>query len=40
MLGLGTGENNLHSPNESFDLAMLEKGIKVSMAILTAVAEG
>lgn len=40
MLGLGTGENNLHSPNESFDLTMLDKGIDVSMAILTAVAEG
>ena len=38
MLGLGTGENNLHSPNESFDLTMLEKGISVSQAILKAVA--
>jgi len=38
MLGLGTGANNLHSPNESFDLTMLEKGISVSKAILTAVA--
>lgn len=38
MLGLGTGENKLHSPNESFDLSMLEKGIHVSMAILRAVA--
>lgn len=40
MIGLGTGENNLHSPNESFDLSMLEKGIAVSKAILKAVAEG
>jgi acetylornithine deacetylase/succinyl-diaminopimelate desuccinylase-like protein len=40
MLGLGTAENNLHSPNESFDLAMLEKGIAVSKEILTAVARG
>ena len=38
MLGLGTGANNLHSPNESFDLSMLEKGIHVSKAILRAVA--
>ncbi len=38
MLGLGTGENNLHSPNESFDLSMLEKGISVSKSILKAVA--
>lgn len=38
MLGLGTGENNLHSPNESFDLSILEKGISVSQAILKAVA--
>ena len=40
MLGLGTGENRLHSPNESFDLAMLEKGIAVSTAILREVAKG
>ncbi len=38
MLGLGTGENNLHSPNESFDLTMLEKGVAVSQSILKAVA--
>lgn len=34
MLGMGTAENNLHAPNESFDLALLEKGIRVSKAIL------
>jgi acetylornithine deacetylase/succinyl-diaminopimelate desuccinylase-like protein len=39
MLGMGTEENNLHSPNESLDLTGLEKGIAVSKAILLAVAE-
>lgn len=39
MLGMGTAENNLHSPNESFDLASLEKGIAVSMRVLEAVAK-
>lgn len=39
MLGMGTGENNLHSPNESFDLTSLEKGIAVSMRVLKAVAD-
>ena len=38
MLGTGTERNNLHSPNESFDLAYLEKGIAVSKAILENVA--
>jgi acetylornithine deacetylase/succinyl-diaminopimelate desuccinylase-like protein len=38
MLGFGTEENNLHAPNESLDLAYLEKTISVSKAILTAVA--
>lgn len=38
MLGMGTEENNLHSPNESFDLSSFEKGIAVSMAILSEVA--
>jgi len=39
MLGTGTEQNNLHSPNESYDLAYLEKGIAVSRAILEAVAK-
>ncbi|NDV62479.1 M20 family dipeptidase [Puniceicoccales bacterium CK1056] len=39
MLGMGTEENNLHSPNESFNVASLEKGIAVSKAILLAVAD-
>lgn len=38
MLGMGTLENNLHSPNESFHLPTLEKGIAVSRAILREVA--
>lgn len=38
MLGMGTAENNLHAPNESFDLALLEKGIAVSKAVLKTVA--
>ena len=38
MLGMGTVENNLHAPDESFDLAILEKGIAVSRAILCNVA--
>jgi acetylornithine deacetylase/succinyl-diaminopimelate desuccinylase-like protein len=40
MLGMGTGENNLHAPNESFDTAILEKGISVSQAVLRATAQG
>lgn len=36
MLAMGTPENNLHSPNESVDLAMLAKGIKVSRRILSS----
>lgn len=38
MLGMGTPENRLHAPNESFYLPTLEKGIAISMAILQAVA--
>jgi acetylornithine deacetylase/succinyl-diaminopimelate desuccinylase-like protein len=39
MLGFGTEDNNLHSPNESLDLAYFEKTVSVSKAILTAVAQ-
>jgi acetylornithine deacetylase/succinyl-diaminopimelate desuccinylase-like protein len=39
MLGLGTAENNLHAPNESFDLDALEKTIAISQSILKAVAK-
>jgi acetylornithine deacetylase/succinyl-diaminopimelate desuccinylase-like protein len=38
MLGMGTEANNLHSPNESFVIGSLEKGVAVSMAILREVA--
>ncbi len=38
MLGMFTPEDNLHAPNEGFDLAMFEKGIAVSERILKAVA--
>jgi acetylornithine deacetylase/succinyl-diaminopimelate desuccinylase-like protein len=40
MLGMGTAENNLHSPNESFNMDILEKGIAVSMRVLETVAMG
>ncbi len=39
MLGMGTAENNLHAPNESFDLTLFDKGIAVSRAILQTVAD-
>ncbi|MCC5839808.1 MAG: M20/M25/M40 family metallo-hydrolase [Opitutales bacterium] len=39
MLGMFTPEDNLHAPNESFDLGMFAKGIDVSEAILRAVAK-
>ena len=40
LLGFGLPDDNLHAPNESFDLAMLDKGIEVSKAILQNVASG
>jgi len=40
MLGMGTAENNLHAPNESFDLTLFEKGVRVSKAILSRAASG
>ena len=40
MIGLFTNESNLHAPNESFDLRIMERGMKVSEAILEAVADG
>ena len=40
MLGMGTAENNLHAPDESFNLDMFKKGIAVSRAILSEVAAG
>ena len=38
MLGMFTPESNLHAPNESFDLAMFEKGVDVSERVLASVA--
>jgi len=38
MLGMGTSENRLHSPNESFDTAILDRGIAVSRSILARLA--
>jgi len=38
MLGLFAPTDNLHAPNESFNLAMFRRGIDVSEAILSAVA--
>jgi acetylornithine deacetylase/succinyl-diaminopimelate desuccinylase-like protein len=34
MIGMFTPEDNLHAPNESFDLKMFERGIEVSEQIL------
>lgn len=39
MFGMFTPVDNLHAPNESFDLQMFERGIGVSERILRAVAE-
>lgn len=38
MLGMFTPQDNLHAPNESFDLEMFQKGIHVSEAVLRKVA--
>ena len=40
LLGLFLPEDNLHAPNESFDLSMFEKGARVSEGVLRAVAGG
>src|SRR5690606_12399944 len=40
MIGLFTNECNLHAPNESFDLDILERGARASEAILEAVTDG
>jgi len=40
MLGMFTPENNLHAPNENFDLASLEKGTAVSEKVLQRIARG
>src|SRR5690606_4152965 len=38
MIGVFTPERNLHVPNESLDIALFEKGIRASKAILLSVA--
>lgn len=38
MIGLFLPEDNLHAPNESMNLAVLEKGIQVSKRVLQAIA--
>ena len=40
MLGLFLPEDNLHAPNESFNLRVMRKGIEVSQKVLAAVAAG
>ena len=35
MIGLFTPEDNLHAPNESFDLELMDKAIKVFQDIFT-----
>jgi len=40
MIGMGTGKNKLHAPNESMVLADLPKGIAISKAVLKEVAKG
>ena len=38
MLGLFLPEDNLHAPNESFNLRVMQKGMAVSERVLSAVA--
>jgi len=40
MLGLFLPEDNLHAPNESFHLGVMEKGIRASERILASLADG
>ncbi len=40
MIGLFLPEDNLHAPNESMDLGVLENGIQVSKRILESLAKG
>ena len=39
LLGLFLPEDNLHAPNESFKLSVMDKGIATSMRILSALAQ-
>jgi acetylornithine deacetylase/succinyl-diaminopimelate desuccinylase-like protein len=40
MLGLFLPQDNLHAPNESFDLSVLHKGIETVERVLQRVARG
>lgn len=40
LFGLFLPEDNLHAPNESFNLAVMERGMRASEKILEAVAQG
>ena len=40
MFGLFLPEDNLHAPNESFNLDVMKKGIETTRRILSAVARG
>jgi acetylornithine deacetylase/succinyl-diaminopimelate desuccinylase-like protein len=39
MFGLFLPEDNLHAPNESFNLDVMRKGIETSRRVLAALAE-
>lgn len=39
MMGLFLPEDNLHAPNESFNLDVMKKGIETSRRILSAIAK-
>jgi acetylornithine deacetylase/succinyl-diaminopimelate desuccinylase-like protein len=40
MMGLFLPEDNLHAPNESFHLGVMERGIRASEKVLAALADG
>jgi acetylornithine deacetylase/succinyl-diaminopimelate desuccinylase-like protein len=40
LLGLFLPEDNLHAPNESFNLQVMQKGSAVSERMLSALARG
>jgi len=40
LFGLFLPEDNLHAPNEGFDLTVMEKGMRASEKVLEAVAKG
>jgi acetylornithine deacetylase/succinyl-diaminopimelate desuccinylase-like protein len=40
MIGLFLPEDNLHAPNESFNLDVMAKGMRASERILESIADG